>query len=491
MTFLGLDIGTGSSKAVLVDRDGTVVREARRDHVTAHPRPGWFEHDPQQVWWAAVVDLCHELLHQQTDAVEAVCISGIGPTALVTDEADTPLRPAILYGIDTRSAAQADALNADIGEDTLLTHAGNVLSTQSVGPKLRWLAEHEPNVWSQTRRLYSAPSWVVRRLTGAYTMDRYSASASDPLYDLERRDWWEEQWSAYDRIERPRLAWPGEIVGDITADAAAATGLAAGTPVAAGTIDAQAEAYSVGCRDIGDTMVMYGSTLFLIQIAAAKVPSSLLWATEGRTPSSFSLAAGMATGGLVTTWLTETLGSTYADLETSAGDIRPGSDGLMLLPYFAGERTPVFDPHARGCWTGLTLEHTPGHLYRSALEGIALGVRHNLDAMRQSGSEARRLVAVGGGTAQRLWTQIVSDVTGLPQDLPSVTVGASYGDARLAADALAVDTSEWNPVAERLAPAPVVAETYHRLYELYRDLYQQTSGTMHALRTLDDAERNR
>lgn len=490
MTFLGIDIGTGSSKGVLTDPDGTVLRQAACDHVTSNPRPGWFEHDADRVWWDDTVQLCRDLLDGTSEPVTAIGVSGIGPAVLVTDETDTPLRPAILYGIDTRSARQADELNDSIGEERLLQQVGNVLSTQSLGPKLRWIADTEPETWRRTRRMYSAPAWVIRRLTGEYTLDRYSASASDPLYDLGRRDWWEEMWPD-DRLVRPRLAWPSEIVGQVNASAAATTGVPEGTPVVAGTIDAMAEAYSVGCRDVGDTMIMYGSTLFMIQVTDAMVPSTVLWAAEGRTDATFSLAAGMATGGLVTTWLSEHLGQDYAALASDAAAVRPGSDGLLLLPYFAGERTPILDPHARGSWTGLTLAHTRAHLYRSALEGIAMGVRHNLEAMREAGAAARRLVAVGGGTAQRLWTQIVSDVTGLPQHLPSVTVGASYGDARLAADALGVDTSAWNPVAERLTPDPEAGETYQRLYQLYLETYRRLAGVMHDLGVVDSEARSR
>jgi xylulokinase len=299
------------------------------------------------------------------------------------------------------------------------------------------------------------------------------------------RDWWAEAWQPYAQLERPRLAWPSEIVGAVTADGSAATGIPAGTPVAAGAVDALAEAYSVDCRKIGDTMIMYGSTLFMIGVTETVVPSTVLWATEGRTDQTRSIAAGMATGGLVTTWLSQTLGSSYAELAEAAASVSPGSDGLLLLPYFSGERTPIFDPSARGAWTGFTLGHTAGHLYRSALEGIAMGVRHNLDAMRTSGAAARRLVAVGGGTAQRLWTQVVSDVTRLPQDLPSITVGASYGDARMAADAAGVDTTSWNPVATRLEPDSNAGELYEQLYRLYLDSYPANADTMHGLAALD------
>lgn len=487
MTLLGVDIGTGSSKGVLTDKNGTVLRQARRGHVTSTPEPGWFEHDADGVWLADFVALCRELLDGFDAPPDAVGVSGIGPTALVTDAADRPLRPAILYGIDTRCAAQVDDLNERLGLDRLVAKVGNPLSTQSLAPKLRWIAEEEPDTWRQARRIYSAPSWLVRRLTGEYTLDRYSASTSDPFYDLRERDWWEDMWQPYAQLERPRLTWPAEIVGTVTSAASAETGLPAGTPVIAGTIDALAEAYSAGCREPGDTMIMYGSTMFMIETADVMVPSRHLWAAEGRTSETFSLAAGMSTGGLVTTWLSQTLGQNYEALAAAAADVAVGSDGLLLLPYFAGERTPIFDPQARGSWLGLTLRHGPGHLYRSALEGISMGVRHNLDSMAEAGAAPRRLVAVGGGTAQQVWTQIVSDVTGLPQDVPTLTVGASYGDARMAADALGIDTSDWNPVAERLEPSASRHSVYDELFGLYLGAYQQLAGTVHSLGSLSSS----
>lgn len=489
MTFLGIDIGTGSSKGVLTDHEGKVLRQARRDHTTSRPFPGWYEHDADEVWWGDVLALCRELLVESGEQVSAVCISGIGPSVVVTDEYSVPLRPAILYGIDTRCSRQVAEQNRNIGESALMAHVGNVLSTQSLGPKLQWLTDEEPDIWARTRRIYSAPSWVVFRLTGEYTLDRYSASASDPLYDLSLRRYWDAMWEHYPQIERPRLAWPTDVIGEVSKAGADATGLLRGTPVVAGTIDAMAEAYSVGCQDAGDTMIMYGSTLFMIQVTKGMVPSTHLWAAEGRTVGTYSLAAGMATGGLVTTWLSNILRMDYEELADAAEAVRAGSDGLLLLPYFAGERTPIFDPAARGVWTGLTLEHTPGHLYRSALEGIAMGVRHNLEAMACSGATARRLVAVGGGTAQRLWTQIVSDVTGLPQDLPTLTVGASYGDARMAADAMGVDTSGWNPVAERYIPNEEVHDRYERMYELYIAEHPALAEIMHILGDIDGTAR--
>jgi xylulokinase len=484
--FLGIDVGTGSTKAVVADERGELVASASRPHTTASPSPGWFEHDAEATWWGDLTSLTRELLAQvPAERIEAMCVSGIGPAVLVADAGGRPLRPAILYGIDTRAEAEIEQLADTLGEQAVLTRTGNVLTTQAVGPKLLWVARHEPEVWERTRRWYSASNWLVGRLTGEYVIDHYTASASDPLYDLAARTWWAEGWErAAPGLERPRLAWPGEVVGEVRLDAAERTGLVIGTPVVAGTIDAMTEAYSVGVRDVGDTMVMYGSTLFFIGVVAEAASHPGLWAASGRTDHTFSIAAGMATSGLITTWLAELCGVDLDRLVDEAALISPGSDGLVLLPYFAGERTPLFDPRARGTWLGLTLHHTRAHLYRSALEGVAMGARHNFEAMAEASATPRRLVAVGGGTRGNLWTRITSDVTGLPQDIPATTIGAAYGDARMAADARGVDTGGWNPIAERIEPDRSTAELYDELYGIYRRTYAALREDMHRLSAL-------
>lgn len=485
MRFVGIDIGTGSTKGVVVDASGTVLATATRPSMTSSPRTGWFEHDADGVWWTNARSILCELLAGTLGPVAGVAVSGIGPVVQVTDADDVPLRPAILYGIDTRADEQVTAQNEHFGPDTLLATAGNLLSSQAVGPKLAWVAENEPGLFARARRLYSAQGWVVRRLTGSYVLDHYSASAYDPLYELRAHAWWEPGWSGFDRIERPELAWPGDVVGRVSEAASRETGLPPGTPVIAGTIDALAEAYSVGSSAVGDTMLMYGSTMFMLQTVAAPAVHPGLWAAVGRTAETFSSAAGMSTSGLITNWLSDLSATSFGDLLDEARRVPAGSEGLLLLPYFAGERTPIFDPHARAAWVGMSLRHGRGHLYRSILEAVAFGVRHNLSTMAAAGARPGRLVAVGGGIRDALWAQIVSDVTGLSQDIPTVTVGASYGDARMAADAAGVDTSGWNPVARRTTPDLTVRDLYDSLYAAYISLYPALSGTMHLLAGLN------
>jgi xylulokinase len=248
--------------------------------------------------------------------------------------------------------------------------------------------------------------------------------------------------------------------------------------VLAGTVDAWAEAHSVGVRKPGDLMIMYGSTLFLVGVAPAASPHPGLWLTAGLTPDTGTLAAGMATSGLVANWVADTAGLPVGELIAAAGQVTAGADGLVLLPYFAGERSPLFDPDARGVALGLTLAHTPAHLMRAALEAVALGVRHNLEAFDsvRPGESPWRAVAVGGGAAGSLWPQIVSDVCGRAQDIPAQTVGASYGDALLAAAAVGLvpPDTDWTKIVATVQPRPELADLYDRRYAVYRDLYTAT-----------------
>ncbi|OLT45917.1 sugar kinase [Saccharomonospora sp. CUA-673] len=486
---IGIDIGTSSSKGVLVDEHGVIRARAGRPHGVSMPRPGWVEHDAEAVWWADFVDLAGELSAAADTAgpdatLSGLAVSGIGPTLLPADESGAPLRPAILYGVDTRATEQIDAITAEIGEQALLERGGSVLTSQAVGPKIRWLAEHEPEAYRRTDKLLMCSSYLVHRLTGRYVLDHHSASQTDPLYDLGARAWAEDLAGRIaPGITLPELVWPTEVVGEVTPRAAEETGLPAGLPVTAGTIDAWAEATSVGVRTPGDTMVMYGTTMFLVQVLTDPRPHRGLWGTSGAFPGTYTLAAGMATSGAVTDWLRGLVGGDFTALVDEAAAVPAGSRGLLLLPYFAGERTPLFDPDARGIVAGLTLEHTRAELYRAALEGIAFGVRHNLEAMTDAGGSVARLRAVGGGTRGGLWTRIVSDVTGAPQEIARETVGACYGDAMLAAAATGIsdDTDTWNPVVATVRPDPRRHDLYDEYYQAYRQLYESTRGIAHFL----------
>jgi xylulokinase len=481
---LGVDIGTSSSKGVLVRPDGSLVASTQRPHGLSLPRPGWAEHDADTVWWADFVAIAQELTGQADVRIAAVGVSGIGPAVLPVDGGGQALRPAILYGIDTRATREVEELTERFGADAILARGGSLLTSQAAGPKLAWIRRHEPTVWAATERFHMAHSLVIERLTGEYVLDHHSASQCDPLYDMTAASW-AADWSAdvAPGLEFPRLAWSDEVVGRVHAAGAAATGLPVGTPVVAGTIDAWAEALSAGVRDPGDTMLMYGTTMFIVEISRAYRPEASLWTTQGVFSGTWTYAAGLSTSGGLTVWLRDLVGRDFEALIAEAASTPPGADGLVVLPYFGVARSPIFDPRARGTIFGLTLRHGRGHLYRALLEGSAYEVRHNLEVMRTAGAAPERMTAVGGGTRSNLWTQVVSDITGLDQAIPAQTIGASYGDALLAGRGAGLVSTDarWNSPAETLRPDLAAQAQYDELYRVYRALYPATRDLAHDL----------
>ncbi|GAA4249245.1 FGGY-family carbohydrate kinase [Dactylosporangium darangshiense] len=482
---VGIDVGTSSTKGVLVSLQGAILATATRGHDVSRPRNGQVEMDAG-TWWDEAVSIVRELLAAEgAPDVVAVGVSGMGPCVVVADEAGAPLRAGILYGVDTRATAQIARLTEELGGgDAIRERSGSALSTQSVGPKLAWLAEHEPEVWGRSRRLFMPSNWLGWKLTGSYYLDQHSASQCTPMYDAERLEWYRD-WADLVRggVELPPLVWPGDVVGGVSGEAAAVTGLKAGTPVIGGTIDAWSEAVSVGAHRVGDLMLMYGTTMFLIHTTEVRNASGVLWGTTGAFPGTRNLAAGMATSGAITSWLHDLFARPgYPQLLAEAERSGVGARGLLMLPYFAGERTPIADPDARGVIAGLTVEHGRGELYRAALEATAFGVRHNIEAIEAAGGRIERIVAVGGGTQGGLWARIVSDVTGRAQLIPDKTIGASYGAAFLAAKAgHDVAIGDWNPVVETVEPDPAATAKYDELYRLYLELYPATERIAHAL----------
>lgn len=483
---MGVDVGTSSTKGVLVDPHGSLLATAVREHAVHRPESGHVEMDAE-IWWSEFVSIAREL-REAAPHVEpvAVGVSGMGPCVLLLDDEGAPVRPAILYGVDTRAGAQIERLTAELGADEIVASGGTPLTSQAAGPKIAWVREHEPDAYARASALAMPASFLAHRLTGELLLDHHSASQSWPLYDIDaaawRDDWWERIAPG---IAQPRLALPSDAVGAVTAAAAEQTGLPRGIPVALGTIDAWNEAVSAGATRPGDLMLMYGTTMFLVTTTAERPSAPGMWTTRGVAAGTYSLAGGMATSGAITAWIRDLVGGDYASLSAQAAESGTGARGLLMLPYLAGERTPIQDPDARGVLVGMTLQTTAGDLYRAALEATAFGVRHNLDVMREAGTPIERVVAVGGGTTGGLWTQIVSDVTGLAQVVPSVTVGASFGAAFLAAGLVGEpDIDAWNPPAAVVEPDPRLRDTYDTLYRHYRALYPATRDIAHALADL-------
>lgn len=483
---LGIDMGTGSTKGVLVDTSGVVIASAMQSHTMDLPKPGWAEVDAESTWWRDVCDIGSRLTGEMPpgSTLAGVCVSGVGPCLVLCDDALTPLRPAIMYGVDTRASAEIAMLTEEFGADAILDRAGTLLSSQAVGPKLEWVRRHEPRVFDAATGWYGSNSYIAAKLTGEYVLDHHTASQCDPMYATRDFDW-NTEWAKRicGHLPLPRLVWPSDVVGTVHAEAAAATGIPKGTPVVAGTVDAYAEAFSVGVRNPGDQMLMYGSTMFLVQIIGEYHSDPALWTTAGMERGSLALAAGTSTAGSMIGWLQKiTGGADFDTLMAEAAAVPPGSDGLIALPYLAGERTPVFDPLARGLFAGLTLRHGRGHLFRAAYEGIGFGIRQILE-MFDDAHTGLRTVAVGGGLQSPVWAQAVSDITGRPQLVPEQAIGASYGDALMAAIGvgLVAPETDWARIDREITPNPANRALYDDLYDVWRELYPATRELVHDL----------
>lgn len=486
---VGIDIGTYGSKGVLVRRDGRVVTTVTRSHEMSTPNPGWVEQDADAIWWADFTAIARELADAARQAgvtVEAIGASAIGPTCLPIDDAGQPLRPAILYGIDTRAAREIEELEVELGAERLLHICGSPLTAQAVGPKVRWLQRHEPEVWERTARVLTATSYLVHRLTERYVVDVYSAAAQAPFFDLRARTWSAELTEPVLPLSMlPDIVASTDVAGVLTDAAERETGLPAGTPVSAGTIDAAAEAVAGGVTSPGDMMVMYGTTAFFIQVIEEPIISEHLWGGVWVDGVHSVLTGGMSTTGAITEWLRREFtdiddpGEAFGKLFHEADGSEPGANGLLVLPYWSGERTPINEPQARGLIAGFSLATTRGDVLRAVLEATGFGVRHHLETMTEAGAAPRRLVAIGGGARSRSWLQSVSDITGMAQDLPSQQVGAAYGDAMLAGVAIGLFSdlaaaSGMIHITERIEPDPSRMPLYDRRYRAYREMFAAT-----------------
>ncbi|MEA3327861.1 MAG: FGGY-family carbohydrate kinase [Chloroflexota bacterium] len=500
---IGVDVGTYETKGVITNLKGEVLSTQVRPHKMLIPHQGWAEHDPEGVWWGDFVDVTKRLL--ETSGVDpkdilSVGCSAIGICVLPIDKEGNPLRDGgILYGVDTRATKEIAYLEKEIGSDKIFKKAGMTLSSQAAAPKIMWLKHNEPEAYKKTHKFVTATTFIVGRLTGNYVIDHLTGSFVAPLYDFEQRKWTDELTKEIVELDRlPELRWATEIAGTVTADAAKQTGLLEGTPVTVGTADAAAESVSVGVTNPGQMMLMYGSTVFIIEVLDKPIADERMWANPYLFEGTSALLAGMATSGSLTRWFRDQLTydlvaaeenggpNAYGAITKEASDISAGSEGLICLPFFSGERTPINDPKARGVYFGLTLAHSRAHMFKATLEGIGYGVRHHLNIMRDMGAFPDEVIAVGGGTKSPLWLQVVSDIGQISQKVPAVTLGASYGDAFLAGIGVGVfsdptDINKWVNDSRMVYPDKSVAEKYEKYMALYLDLYEQNKELMHRI----------
>jgi xylulokinase len=487
---LGIDIGTQGVKGILVDASGMIQAQHQIEHGCVYPQPDWCEQDMTVNWWQNPVLVIRSLIEAgefSPDQIKAISVSGLYPALGPTDGKGDPLTRAILYS-DNRSVAEVQEVN----------RVRNLqLTTEELTPKLIWFLRHEPQLASQMRMFFDAAHYLVYQLTGEYVTDTITTGLYGAIYQSPSASWREdvcEQFGIPLNI-LPKVYPPGVFIGSVTTFAAETTGLAVGTPVLPGMPDLVASLLSVGAVHTYESAAYYG-TAGLVPVMKADLLTGIFEPypieERGLTPQDgyiFDYPTYSLTTGDLVRWFRDEFAplemaqealekgnAAYAALDKLAESIPPGSEGLVLLPYFLGQRSPEFNPQASGVFFGLRKGHTRGHLYRAILESFGFNIRHGLESFYPQGHPIKRLVATGGGARSPIWRQIVSDITGLSQEyVPEAD--APIGCAYLAGLALGWFEDfkplqdDWVKVDAITHPDPKATDLYEAAYQIYLELH--------------------
>jgi xylulokinase len=473
--FLGIDLGTSSLKALVLDVDGSIVGTGSATYPMTTPQPGWAESDPH-VWWEAAAAAVHEAAGAHGSEVAAIGLCGQMHGVVLSDDTGEPLRPAILWA-DGRARRQLEAYGALSAEQR--RRLANPPATGMAGPTLLWLRDNERSLYRQADWALQPKDWLRLRLIHEAATEPSDASAT-LLYDLSTDYWAKDIIDELDlRIDLlAPIRESVEITGVLAAPAAAHLGIRRNLPVVGGAGDTAAAALAGGLLDPGPVQLTVGSGA---QVVAPR--DRLVIDATGRThiyraaaPDRWYAMAAMQNAGIALEWVRTTLHATWHEVYAEAFGVPPGAEGLVFLPYLTGERTPYFDPLARGAWVGLRLSHSRGHLLRAALEGVAFAVRQGLEALLATGVAATELRLAGGGSFDARWRQLLADVLEQPLLATATTSASALGAALLAG----VGFGAW-PDAQRVAalaaPAELVAtpgpatDAYADAYLRYRQLY--------------------
>lgn len=510
--FVGIDIGTYSSRGILLDENFQVVGDVSTPHGMDNPKPGWFEQDAEAVWWKDLCILSHRLLETtgiDPSQISCIGVSALGTDCLPVDEDCNPLRPAILYGIDSRAGEEIRWLTDYYGEETVQKLFGHPICSGDTATKILWIRRHEPDVYEKTAKFLTGSSFLTAKLTGEYVIDQFLAKGSfRPLY-REDGSVNSETCGLYCRPDQiARAAVSTDVAGTVTAQAALETGFAEGTPVITGTGDSTSEAVSVGLVEAGTAFFQFGSSMFfyycvdrfLGHYQSENGNGSIKGGKEFTVPGTYCLGDGTNAAGTLTRWVRDTLyaqeyaqqlsggQNAYNVMAEEASRIPAGCDGLMMLPYIYGERSPIQDPQATGMLFGLKGGHTRAHINRAALEAVGYSVYQHLLLFTEMGVAPKRVITAGGGTQNRTWMQIICDMAGIPITIPESYQCSAFGDAMMAAVGCG-RLEDFRALREALPEGTVLKpdEENHRLYAgrypLFRELYLRNQELMHRCET--------
>lgn len=496
---LGIDVGTGGTRALLIDEAGLVLASQTAEHQPfTSPETGWAEQDPRD-WWRACCAAVRQLL--STDAarnseITAVGFSGQMHGAVLLDADGNPLRPALIW-CDQRTAQEASEITRQIGQDRLISLTCNPALTNFTLTKLMWVRRHEPQLFRSFRHLQLPKDYVRFRLTGEYAMDMTDASGT-LLLDVANRRWSNEMAAATD-IETgvlPRLLESCEVCGTVSNEGSAATGLKAGTPVVVGAGDQAAGAVGLGVvapgavhATIGTSGIVFASTDYPVMD-----PRGRLHTFCHAVPQRWHVMGVTQSAGLSLRWFRDCFGvnsqfgtDPYESLAQEAASAPPGSDGVMWAPYLMGERTPHLDPAARAALIGLAASHGRAHVIRAILEGVAFSLRDTLAIFEEMKVPVSSIRLGGGGARSSLWRQIQADVYARPVEIVQTEEGAAYGAALLAG----VGAGIWKTVDDACRQAVRVrlsVEPNRESSQIMQNQYRKYRRIYAALRAIADED---
>ncbi len=465
---VGIDVGTTAAKAVAVAPNGDVVARAERAYPLATPHPGWSEQDPD-AWWQATEEVLRDVSAGRD--VVGIGLSGQMHGLVALDADDHVVRPAILWN-DQRTAEECAEIESRIGVERLIELTGNRALTGFTAPKLLWLRRHEPDVYGRIARICLPKDYVRLRLTGAWATDVADASGT-LLLDVAGRRWSRDVLDA--------LGIPADWLPPVLESPTVSGEAPGGVPVAAGAGDCAAAALGVGIDRPGPLSIVLGTSgvVFAALPAYRPEPEARVHVFCHAVPGTWHAMGVMLSAAGSLQWFRDRLapGTSFDDLVVEAASWRPGADGLVFLPYLAGERTPHADPSARGAFVGLALHHDRGALVRAVLEGVAFGLRDSLDLLRSLGVDTDVARVSGGGARGGEWLRIVASVLGIALETTVSEEGSAYGAALLGGVAGGVFADAHDAVARcvrasaRVEPDPSLVDVYTSLHARYRALY--------------------